>query len=181
MTDLDAEDPRSKAGLACRMILIQRSTMTGPSSHSWPCLMALTRMAACYPCSCTYSCAYSYPMLLKRYCPPLTQSLPRSTEDFSYFTLRRRASTSPSSHSTSAFGISCTRQLDAKELIDKPADVTRSTVQKAVVCIAESPKWFGQLREKLSMVTEAWFAQRYAGQSSRRRHMPERRGREWQD
>ncbi|KAL8737299.1 MAG: hypothetical protein Q9181_001823 [Wetmoreana brouardii] len=38
--------------------------------------------------------------------------------------------------------------------------VTRSTVQKAVVVIAKSPQLFGHLREKLSMVTGAWFAQR---------------------
>ena len=51
--------------------------------------------------------------------------------------------------------------MDAAELIDRPADVTRSTVQKGVVVIADSPQYFGQLREKLSMVTRAWFAQRY--------------------
>lgn len=82
----------------------------------------------------------------------------RSVEDFSYFTLRYCGTTT--SRSTSAFGISCTRQLDARDLKERPKDVTRSTVQKAVVCIAESPKCFGQLREKLSMVTEAWFAQK---------------------
>ncbi|KAK3172904.1 hypothetical protein OEA41_006230 [Lepraria neglecta] len=82
-----------------------------------------------------------------------------STEDFSYFTLRRRATeTSPP---TSVFGISCTRQIDANQLHNRPADVTRSTVQKAVVAIADSPQFFGQLREKLSMVTGAWFAQKY--------------------
>ncbi|KAA6409608.1 MAG: hypothetical protein FRX48_06220 [Lasallia pustulata] len=81
-----------------------------------------------------------------------------TTEDFSYFTLvRRRTSTQPA---TSLFGISCTRQMDANELLKRPADVTRSTVQKAVVVIADSPQHFGHLREKLSMVTGAWFAQR---------------------
>ena len=83
----------------------------------------------------------------------------RSTEDFSYFTLRRLAtSTTPAS---SLFGISCTRQMNADQLIDRPVDVTRSTVQKAVVAITDSPQSFGQLREKLSVVTAAWFAQRY--------------------
>ncbi|KAL9597553.1 MAG: hypothetical protein Q9219_005055 [cf. Caloplaca sp. 3 TL-2023] len=81
-----------------------------------------------------------------------------STEDFSYFTLRRRSSAN--STATSAFGISCTRQMDASELLVRPADVTRSTVQKAVVVIAQSPQSFSHLREKLSMVTGAWFAQR---------------------
>jgi hypothetical protein len=51
--------------------------------------------------------------------------------------------------------------MDASQLHNRPADVTRSTVQKAVVVIADSPQFFGQLREKLSMVTGAWFAQKY--------------------
>lgn len=59
----------------------------------------------------------------------------------------------------SLFGISCTRQLDASQLINRPADVTRSTVQKAVVVIADNPQFFGMLRERLSIVTSAWFAQ----------------------
>ncbi|KXX77861.1 Late secretory pathway protein AVL9 [Madurella mycetomatis] len=80
------------------------------------------------------------------------------TEDFSYFTLLRPATdTGPA---TSLFGISCTRQMDAAQLLVRPADVTRSTVQKAVVVIADSPQYFGMLRERLSVVTKAWFAQR---------------------
>ncbi|ODA76237.1 hypothetical protein RJ55_08082 [Drechmeria coniospora] len=81
-----------------------------------------------------------------------------SEEDFSYFTLLRpRTESLPA---TSLFGISCTRQLHASQLINRPADVTRSTVQKAVVVIADSPHLFGMLRERLSIVTQAWFAQR---------------------
>ncbi|KAF2760644.1 hypothetical protein EJ05DRAFT_436352 [Pseudovirgaria hyperparasitica] len=83
-----------------------------------------------------------------------------STEDFSYFTLRREAT--DVFKATSLFGISCTRQLDSTLLIDRPADVTRSTVQKAVVVIGgrESVAAFGQVKEKLSVVTKAWFDQR---------------------
>ncbi|KAJ9263831.1 hypothetical protein DTO027B5_8491 [Paecilomyces variotii] len=81
-----------------------------------------------------------------------------STEDFSYFTLRRNAT--DAEPATSLFGISCTRQLDSNSLINRPPDVTRSTVQKAVVVVTDSPQYFGQLREKLSIVTSAWFAQR---------------------
>ncbi|PGH06315.1 hypothetical protein AJ79_06558 [Helicocarpus griseus UAMH5409] len=81
-----------------------------------------------------------------------------STEDFSYFTLQQSASeTEPA---TSLFGISCTRQIDSALLVHRPPDVTRSTVQKAVVAVIDEPRHFGQLREKLSMVTGAWFAQR---------------------
>lgn len=60
----------------------------------------------------------------------------------------------------SLFGISCTAQVAARELLYKPDDVTRSTVQKAVVVITETPQTFSALREKLSVVTRAWFAQK---------------------
>lgn len=86
------------------------------------------------------------------------QCLSRSTEDFSYFTLLRPAKGSVPA--TSLFGISCTRQMDSSTLLNRPADVTRSTVQKAVVVIADSPQFFGMLRERLSVVTNAWFIQK---------------------
>lgn len=89
----------------------------------------------------------------------LMLSSPSSVEEFSYFTLCHEATAD--AQATSLFGISCSRQLDANELINRPADVTRSTVQKAVVVIFDSPQYFGQLREKLSIVTKAWFAQKY--------------------
>ncbi|OKL63971.1 hypothetical protein UA08_00800 [Talaromyces atroroseus] len=81
-----------------------------------------------------------------------------STEDFSYFTLRREATSTQ--NATSLFGISCTRQIPASSLINRSPEVTRSTVQKAVVVVSDGPQHFGRLREKLSMVTSAWFAQR---------------------
>lgn len=95
-------------------------------------------------------------MIYYSYLPLLTRN--RSSEDFSYFTLLKPdiGSNPP----TSLFGISCTRQLAASELLEKSAEVTRSTVQKAVVVIADSPHLFGMLRERLSVVTGAWFAQK---------------------
>ncbi|KFY15065.1 hypothetical protein V491_05789 [Pseudogymnoascus sp. VKM F-3775] len=81
-----------------------------------------------------------------------------SSEDFSYFTLLKPGI--GSNPPTSLFGISCTRQIAASELLEKSAEVTRSTVQKAVVVIADSPHLFGMLRERLSVVTSAWFAQK---------------------
>ncbi|RAK98640.1 putative Avl9 protein [Aspergillus ibericus CBS 121593] len=81
-----------------------------------------------------------------------------STEEFSYFTVRRKeTATEPA---TSLFGIACSRQIDSNLLVYRPPDVTRSTVQKAVVVVTDSPRSLGQLREKLSVVTSAWFAQR---------------------
>lgn len=38
-------------------------------------------------------------------------------------------------------------------------------MQKAVVVVTDTPKSLGQLREKLSVVTSAWFAQRYVSRS----------------
>ncbi|RYP55834.1 hypothetical protein DL771_012301 [Monosporascus sp. 5C6A] len=91
----------------------------------------------------------------------LTDGAHAATEDFSYFTLLRPATAD--APPTSLFGISCTRQIDASQLLVRPFEVTRSTVQKAVVVIADSPQSFGMLRERLSVVTKAWFAQREFG------------------
>lgn len=83
----------------------------------------------------------------------------RSEQEFSFFSLKKTATTTKPA--TSLFGIACTRQIDARKLRNKPDDVTRSTVQKAVVVVTEEPQHFGQLREKLSVVTSAWFEQGY--------------------
>lgn len=52
------------------------------------------------------------------------------------------------------------RQLEASRLIVRNAAVTRSSVQKAVVAIVDDPMLFPRLREQISTVTKAWFAQR---------------------
>lgn len=81
----------------------------------------------------------------------------RAIEEFSYFTLLRKSTAS--APASSLFGISCTRHINAKNLKNKSPDVTRSTVQKAVVVVTDEPHHFGKLRERLSVVTKAWFAQ----------------------
>ena len=83
-----------------------------------------------------------------------------STEEFSYFTLVNKASSTDVSDS-SLFGISCTRQIRADRLKVKSADVTRSFVQKAVVVIVDKPGVLGQLRERVAAITAAWFAQEW--------------------
>ncbi|EXJ64004.1 hypothetical protein A1O7_00339 [Cladophialophora yegresii CBS 114405] len=96
-------------------------------------------------------------------------------EEFSYFTLldRRDAATADDTHShsassspdinhgrpTSLFGISCTRQIRSEKLKRRSLDVTRSTVQKAVVVVSPTARGMGELRERLGAVTAAWFAQ----------------------
>ncbi|CCL98519.1 uncharacterized protein FIBRA_00518 [Fibroporia radiculosa] len=78
-----------------------------------------------------------------------------SSEDYSYFHLV--PSTSP--HPSTIFGISCNRQISTSELLVKDADVTRSTVQKAVVVLASKPV-FGLVRDRLGVITRVLFEQR---------------------
>ncbi|KAK9247868.1 transport protein Avl9-domain-containing protein [Lipomyces tetrasporus] len=93
------------------------------------------------------------------------QSLPDGShsheEDYSYFTLLYEpdeAETEKGNRPTTYFGISCNRQIRTTELLYKSADVTRSTVQKSVVVVARKPI-FGPIREKLAVVTRAYFLQ----------------------
>lgn len=100
----------------------------------------------------------------------------QSGEEFSYFSLVYRPPITPSTkptaqndtqkkhdndvqNATTVFGISCCQQIAASELTYKSEDVTRSAVQKAIVVITDRPQGFSALREKLSVVTSAWFAQ----------------------
>jgi hypothetical protein len=57
------------------------------------------------------------------------------------------------------FGIACNRQIAASALAVRGPDVTRSTVQKAVVVLAATPV-FGLVRDRLGVVTRALFEQR---------------------
>ena len=79
----------------------------------------------------------------------------QSEEEFSYFSVVAHGA-----EPTSVFGISCMHKLDSSQLVYRSEQVTRSAVQKAVVAITDQPQNFGALREKLSAVTRAWFAQR---------------------
>ncbi|KPV73583.1 uncharacterized protein RHOBADRAFT_54788 [Rhodotorula graminis WP1] len=96
--------------------------------------------------------------------PELQRSLPflalpdgahARDEDYSYFHLVL-PSVAPQE---TIFGISCNRQIPADQLLNKGKDVTRSTVQKAIVVLASKPI-FGPLRDKLGVVTRSFFAQR---------------------
>jgi hypothetical protein len=78
-----------------------------------------------------------------------------ATEDYAYFHLVPSASPNPST----IFGVSCNRQIASSTLLVKDQDVTRSTVQKAVVVLASEPV-FGPIRDKLGVVTRALFEQR---------------------
>lgn len=93
-------------------------------------------------------------------------------EEFSYFTLLNKGGRASSEAAaagdddnddedagTSLFGISCTRQIRSEKLKRRSADVTRSTVQKAVVVISSTAQAMGELRERVGAVTAAWFKQ----------------------
>lgn len=104
---------------------------------------------------------YTYPKELQED-EDLVKSLPflalpdgshLSDEDFCYFHLH-----CPKLSDSTIFGISCNRQIAADALLKKGAEVTRSTVQKAIVVLAKEPV-FGPIREKLGIVTRAFFAQ----------------------
>ncbi|KAJ6508335.1 transport protein Avl9-domain-containing protein [Mycena sanguinolenta] len=77
-----------------------------------------------------------------------------SAEDYSYFHL---VPSGP--NPTTIYGISCNQQIAASALLVKMPDVTRSTVQKAVVVLASKPI-FGPIRDKLGVVTTALFNQK---------------------
>ncbi|KAL5524377.1 hypothetical protein ACEPAF_9517 [Sanghuangporus sanghuang] len=77
-----------------------------------------------------------------------------SSVDYSYFHL-----VPASPHPATIFGISCNRQIRTSDLLVKDEDVTRSTVQKAVVILASKPV-FGAIRDRLGVVTQALFSQR---------------------
>lgn len=92
-------------------------------------------------------------------------------ETFTYFTLlydEKKQRSPPNgatdlsedgiNDTTTLFAISCSRQIKSDELLFKDKDVTRSTVQKAIVVISRQPI-FGQIKDKLSIVTNAFFLQ----------------------
>ncbi|KAJ1310000.1 hypothetical protein OPQ81_006756 [Rhizoctonia solani] len=87
-----------------------------------------------------------------------------SAEDYAYFHVIQGMKEDGSMEGDiqggdTVFGISCNRQLAASELLTRGADVTRSTVQKALVVLARKPL-FGAIRDRLGVVTRAFFGQR---------------------
>lgn len=61
--------------------------------------------------------------------------------------------------SKTVFGISCYRQINAENLINKSADITRGTVQKSV-CILSMLPLYGLINAKLELITHAYFDER---------------------
>ncbi|CAL8319325.1 unnamed protein product [Boreogadus saida] len=57
------------------------------------------------------------------------------------------------------YGVSCYRQIEAKALKVRLADVTRETVQKSV-CVLSRVPLFGLLQAKLQLITHAYFEEK---------------------
>ena len=57
------------------------------------------------------------------------------------------------------FGVSCYRQINASELVNKDVDVTRNTLQKSVCILSEHPI-YSSIRLKLFSITSAYFEQK---------------------
>ncbi|KAI8622135.1 AVL9/DENND6 domain-containing protein, partial [Chytriomyces sp. MP71] len=81
-----------------------------------------------------------------------------SEEEFIYFHLPPVPGWT-SDYKATVFGLACFRQIPVNELLHKTADLTRTTIQKALVVLATEPI-LGSVRTKLGLVTQAFFAQR---------------------
>ncbi|XP_063378225.1 late secretory pathway protein AVL9 homolog isoform X1 [Cydia fagiglandana] len=56
------------------------------------------------------------------------------------------------------YAISCFRQIPIEQVVQKTEDMTRSSVQKSVCVVCQSPL-FGRLAVKMELVVRAWFLQ----------------------
>nr|XP_033786470.1 late secretory pathway protein AVL9 homolog isoform X1 [Geotrypetes seraphini] len=63
------------------------------------------------------------------------------------------------------YGVSCYRQIEAKSLKVRQADVTRETVQKSVCVLSQLPL-YGLLQAKLQLITHAYFEEKDFSQIS---------------
>ncbi|XP_074918683.1 late secretory pathway protein AVL9 homolog [Chelonoidis abingdonii] len=66
---------------------------------------------------------------------------------------------------TTIYGVSCYRQIEAKALKVRQADVTRETVQKSVCVLSQLPL-YGLLQAKLQLITHAYFEEKDFSQIS---------------
>ncbi|KAL5007422.1 hypothetical protein ScPMuIL_016228 [Solemya velum] len=76
------------------------------------------------------------------------------TKDTTFFHLPAR-----DGDNHTVYGVACYRQMDAKDLINRTIDVTRSTVQKSVCVLSRLPL-YGLIKAKLELITHAYFDER---------------------
>ncbi|XP_008570674.1 PREDICTED: late secretory pathway protein AVL9 homolog [Galeopterus variegatus] len=127
---------------------------------------------------CTYLCEYvefSYPPLIPgdghdshtlpeewKYLPflALPDGAHNYQEDTVFFHLPPR-----NGNGATVYGISCYRQIEAKALKVRQADITRETVQKSVCVLSKLPL-YGLLQAKLQLITHAYFEEKDFSQIS---------------
>ncbi|XP_029781176.1 late secretory pathway protein AVL9 homolog isoform X2 [Suricata suricatta] len=68
-------------------------------------------------------------------------------------------------YGATVYGISCYRQIEAKALKVRQADITRETVQKSVCVLSKLPL-YGLLQAKLQLITHAYFEEKDFSQIS---------------
>ncbi|XP_048366791.1 late secretory pathway protein AVL9 homolog [Sphaerodactylus townsendi] len=66
---------------------------------------------------------------------------------------------------STVYGVSCYRQIEAKALKVRQADITRETVQKSVCVLCQLPL-YGLLQAKLQLITHAYFEEKDFSQIS---------------
>ncbi|XP_077978244.1 late secretory pathway protein AVL9 homolog [Glandiceps talaboti] len=76
------------------------------------------------------------------------------TEDTVYFHLPDKDNLNQT-----IYGVSCFRQIESKDLLNKTADVTRGTVLKSVCVLSKLPL-YGLFQAKLQLITYAYFKER---------------------
>ncbi|XP_066487288.1 late secretory pathway protein AVL9 homolog isoform X2 [Tiliqua scincoides] len=81
-------------------------------------------------------------------------------EDTVFFHLPPR-----SEDQSTVYGVSCYRQIEAKALKVRQADITRETVQKSVCVLSQLPL-YGLLQAKLQLITHAYFEEKDFSQIS---------------
>lgn len=112
---------------------------------------------------------YSYPPLIEgdrvdsHECPEEWKHLPSLAlpdgshnyeQDTIYFVMPSKDGTNKT-----VFCVSCYRQMNAENLLNRSADVTRGTVQKSV-CVISTLPLFGLIQAKLELITHAYFDER---------------------
>jgi len=81
----------------------------------------------------------------------------QSEEDFTFFILPPTEDPEIPVHTT-VFGVASYRQVDVQKLSNRSSDMTRNTVQKAIVVLSTQPM-FGHLRAPISFVNKLFFDQ----------------------
>ncbi|KAL0619166.1 Late secretory pathway protein AVL9-like protein [Plecturocebus cupreus] len=160
----------------------QASGITGSCHHTWPIFIFLVGtgfhhvgQAGLKLLASGLLVEFSYPPLIPgdghdshtlpeewKYLPflALPDGAHNYQEDTVFFHLPPR-----NGNGATVYGISCYRQIEAKALKVRQADITRETVQKSVCVLSKLPL-YGLLQAKLQLITHAYFEEKDFSQIS---------------